>query len=462
MTSLRPTRARGPRILLALAAIALAAALLVACGGGEGDPEPSATATGTAPAATSTPLAPTATATASPAVATPSARAPVVDASAERAFEHLRVLAVEIGERFAGTDAEREAAAYIASQLEAAGYVVAIEEFDVRVPFDDAAVAVEGEGGPISAFPLGESESGEASGRLIFAGLGDSADFAGADAEGAIVLLDRGVLPFALKAANAQAAGAAGVVIVNNQPGDLFGTLGPDAGVSIPVIGVAGRLGPALRALADGGAEVSIRSGTGPENRTSQNVVGRPEDGECRAYLGAHYDSVPGSPGANDNASGTGLLIELAHVSRSAGIGEGLCFIAFGAEEIGLFGSQAFVEAHDVSGAAFMLNFDMVARIGERTGDGARFVAGDAALADRAASVASDLGYGIPRGAFPSNASSDHVSFEAVGVPAITVHSGGADFIHTPEDTFDTVFIEDLAILLEVSVALLQELFSGG
>ena len=304
MTSLRPTRARGPRILLA--AIALAAALLVACGGGEGDPEPVATATGTAPAATSTPLAATATATASPAVATPSARAPVVDASAERAFEHLRVLAVEIGERFAGTDAEREAAAYVAAQLEAAGYVVAIEEFDVRVPFDHAAVAVEGEGGPISAFPLGESESGEASGRLVFAGLGDSADFAGAEAEGAIVLLDRGVLPFALKAANAQAAGAAGVVIVNNQPGDLFGTLGPDAGVSIPVIGVAGRLGPALRALADGGAEVTIRSRTGPENQTSQNVVGRPEDGECRAYLGAHYDSVPGSPGANDNASGNG------------------------------------------------------------------------------------------------------------------------------------------------------------
>ena len=54
----------------------------------------------------------------------------MVDASAERAFEHLRVLAVEIGERFAGTDAEREAAAYVAAQFEAAGYVVAIEEFD--------------------------------------------------------------------------------------------------------------------------------------------------------------------------------------------------------------------------------------------------------------------------------------------------------------------------------------------
>ena len=458
MTSLRPALASGPLALLA--AIALAAALLAACGG-DRNPEPAATATGAAPVAAVTPRAASPTATSSPAAATPPARAPVVDAGAERAFEHIRVLAVEIGERFVGTDAEREAAAYVAAQLEAVGYVVAIEEFDVRVPFNDASVAIEGEGGPISAFPLGESESGEASGRLVFAGLGDSADFAGAEAEGAIVLLDRGVLTFARKAANAQAAGAAGVVIVNSGPGDLFGTLGRDAAVSIPVIGVAGSLGSALRALAAVGAEVSIRSRTSSEEQTSQNVVGRPEDGECSAYLGAHYDTVPGSPGANDNASGTALLIELARVSRSEGIGEGLCFIAFGAEEIGLFGSQAFVEAHDVSAATFMLNFDMVARIGERTGDGARFVAGDEALADRAASVATDLGYGIPRGAFPRGTSSDHVSFSAAGVPAITVHSGGSDFIHTPEDTIDTVFVEDLAILLEVSIALLQALFEG-
>ena len=461
MTSLRLALARGPLTLLA--AIALAAALLVACGGAESDPEPSATTTAVTTTAATTPTASTATATAtaSPDAATPSARAPAVDASAERAFEYLRVLAVEIGERFAGTDAEREAAAYVASQLEAAGYVVTLEEFDVRVPFNEAAVTVEGEGEPIRAFPLGASESGEARGRLVFAGLGDTADFAALEAEGAIVLLDRGVLTFALKAANAQAAGAAGVVIVNHEPGELYGTLGPDAAVSIPVIGVARRPGSALRALAADGAEVTIRSTTDSEDRMSQNVVGRPEDGECRAYLGAHYDSVPGSPGANDNASGTALLIELARVSRNEGIGDGLCFIAFGAEEIGLFGSQAFVEAHDVSGAAFMLNFDMVARIGEQAGDGARFVAGDNALADRAASVAADLGYGIPRGAFPRGASSDHVSFSAAGVPAITVHSGGADFIHTPQDTFDTVFIEDLAVLLEVSIALLEELSEG-
>ena len=445
--------ARVPRALLAV--LALTALLLASCGGDEAAP---ATGGATATPAATSPVA-TATATPSPAPeATPTA-APTIPAGAERAFEHLRVLAIEIGERFAGTDGEREAAAYVASQFEAAGYTVAIEEFEAQIRISNASIEVEGESGPIRALPLTESPSGEASGRLVFAGLGEFADFEGLDVEGAIVLLDRGVLTFALKAVNAEESGAAGVIVINDEPGELYGTLGSGTGIAIPVVGVAGRLGAPLRALAEDAAEVTIRSNIGSDVRTSQNVVGRPENGECRAYLGAHYDSVPDTEGANDNASGTGLLIELAHAIRGEDFGDGLCFIAFGAEEVGLFGSRAFVEAHDVSGAEFMLNFDMVARIGQRAGDGPRFIAGDVALADLAAAVAGELGYGIPRGSFPRNASSDHASFAEAGVPAITVHSGGAEFIHTPQDTFETVFIEDLAIFLDVSIALLERLF---
>lgn len=449
---------RGLRTLLAV--LALAALLLASCRDGDGAPAPSEST----PSATATPAATRASATA-PATASPTPTAtstpgPEVAAGAERAFEHVLVLAVEIGERVAGTGAEREAAAYIASQFEAAGYTVALEEFDVQFRISEAAVSVEGEGEPIAGLPLGASMSGEASGPLIFAGLGDSADFADVDVEGAIVLLDRGVLTFADKARNAEDAGAVGVVVINGNPGDLLGTLGPGARVSIPVMGVAGRFGQALRALAEGHGEVTLRSLASSEDRTSQNVVARSGDAECHAYLGAHYDSIRG-PGANDNASGTALLIELARTARAEGIDDGLCFIAFGAEEIGLFGSHAFVQARDLSGAAFMLNFDMVARIGERAGDGPRFIEGDAALADLGAAVAAELGYGIPRGSFPPNASSDHASFAEAGVPAITVHSGGAEFIHTPQDTIETVFVQDLAIFLEVSIALLERLVEG-
>ena len=246
-------------------------------------------------------------------------------------------------------------------------------------------------------------------------------------------------------------------VVVNDTPGPLAGTLGEDHGVSIPVVAVAGGRGPALRALAAGRAPAAVRSDYGTVRGASQNVVGRPPGGgACRAYLGAHYDSVPQGPGANDNASGTALLLELAR-ARPA---EGLCAIAFGAEEAGLLGSRAFVRAHGVAGVRFMLNFDMVARIG-----GPRFVAGGGgggeALAARAAALAGDLGHDVPVGALPLGASSDHASFAEAGVPAITVHSGGAEYVHTARDTIDTVSAGDLAVFLEISAALLRSLLDA-
>ncbi len=406
-------------------------------------------------------LAPSPTASARPAASEPSPRAPLqVTARAARAFEHLRMLTVEIGVRSAGTDGEREAADYIARQFEVAGYQVSLEEFEIDLTFSDV-VAADGAGDPMAALQFGGSSSGETSGPLVYAGLGEAPAIAAADVAGAIVLLDRGQLTFALKARNAQDAGARAVVIINSDGGMVRGTLGPGSQVSIPVVGVAGRSGPALRALAERRAQVAIRSGI-IEDRSSQNVVARPQGGMCRAYLGAHYDSVPESPGANDNASGTALLIELADASRAAALDEGLCFIAFGAEEIGLVGSAAYVEGHDVSDAAFMINFDMVGRLGQRPGDGPRFVVTGAAtataLAEQASAVAAGLGYDIRPARFPRGAASDHVSFDAVGVPAITVHSGGSEFLHTPDDTIETVALEDLEVLLAVSIGLLDEL----
>lgn len=100
-----------------------------------------------------------------------------------------------------------------------------------------------------------------------------------------------------------------------------------------------------------------------------------------------------------------------------------------------------------------MLNFDMVALISRP-----RFVAGDIALATLASTIARELGHDIPPGEFPPNASSDHVSFSNEGVPAITVHSGGDEFIHTAQDNLNTVFLEDLAVFLEISAKLLSTL----
>ena len=442
--------------------LTLAALLLAACTGGDEDAPavtaPATTSTATA-ASTTAPAPDAATRTATP---EPPARAAtsaftvssLADPDVDRAYEDMRVLAVDIGIRSAGTADEREAAEYIASQLRDAGYVVLIEEFESTYRGDHSTLAAAGEGPSMQALALAGSRNGTARGALVHAGLGSPEAYRDTDVDGAIALLDRGLIPFRDKAVEAEAAGAIGVVIVNSEPGLFAGTLGELSGVTIPVIAVSGRAREALRVLADDGTNVTVTADVGQQTVTSQNVVGR--NGECRGYLGAHYDSVPYGPGANDNASGAALIIELARTHRV----EGLCVIAFGAEEVGLHGSRAFVDAHDVSDALFLLNFDMVARIGQRAADAPRFIPAAAELSQRAAAVADRLGYGILPGDFPSGSASDHVSFQEAGVPAITVHSGGYEFIHTSRDTIDTVYREDLAIFLEVSSELLRELLA--
>jgi hypothetical protein len=65
--------------------------------------------------------------------------------------------------------------------------------------------------------------------------------------------------------------------------------------------------------------------------------------------IGAHYDTVPRSPGADDNGSGVAALLELARVLNSMPVRVPVILAAFDHEELGLLGSRAFVE--DISSA---------------------------------------------------------------------------------------------------------------
>ncbi len=374
----------------------------------------------------------------------------------DRALQHIRVLAVEIGSRVSTTEEERRAAEYIAGQLEAAGYRVEIETFEVEFTRDESTVTLPGGVELTSARALEGSPDGQAAGRLVLAALGRPSDLADVDAEGAVLLLDRGLITFAEKALNAEAAGAVAVIVVNNARGPLLlGSLGT-ATVTIPVVGVSADDGARLDGIAAGADPVTVRADRRVVTALSQNVVGRVSE-RCEAYLGAHYDSVETGPGANDNASGTAALLELARTHRV----DGLCAIAFGSEESGLWGSQAFVREHDVGEALFMLNLDMLGSIRSPM-----FVAtvGDAAsqaLANRASAAAAEVGVRMPRGTFPPFASSDHVSFSAAGVPAITVHNGDDPLMHTPDDDFDNISPDDLATLLRAVAAVLAMLIDG-
>jgi nitroreductase len=70
------------------------------------------------------------------------------------------------------------------------------------------------------------------------------------------------------------------------------------------------------------------------------------DDGAGALVIGAHYDTVRGSPGADDNASGVAVLIELARLLEGAELGRGVRLVAFVNEEEPFFGSEAMGSLH--------------------------------------------------------------------------------------------------------------------
>ncbi|MEL0036754.1 MAG: PKD domain-containing protein, partial [Gammaproteobacteria bacterium] len=98
--------------------------------------------------------------------------------------------------------------------------------------------------------------SGTASGSTYFMGLGTSTD---SGANGKICVIDRGEISFQDKVANCENSGGLGAVIINNEPGMLYGTLGSPNNTSIPAVGAANEDRSAI--VAASSASVSVSSG---------------------------------------------------------------------------------------------------------------------------------------------------------------------------------------------------------
>ena len=193
------------------------------------------------------------------------------------------------------------------------------------------------------------------------------ADFVGFGGPSDIALIQRGTCTFAVKAVNAQAAGAEAVIIFNqgNTPpreGLIVGTLLPGGeGVTIPVVGASFADGAAL-AQAGSTALIDVDP---PESRPQVNVIaelpGANNDNVVMA--GAHLDSVQAGPGINDNGSGSAALLEVAQQIAKLRPQNTLRFAWWGAEESGLIGSTQYVNGlsqAERDRIALYLNFDMV------------------------------------------------------------------------------------------------------
>ena len=233
---------------------------------------------------------------------------------------------------------------------------------------------------------------------------------------------------------------------------------------------------PASMALANATAKLQV---TMQEIRArADNVVGvlpgaDPVMANQNIVIGAHYDhlgfgdygarnrSTVGEihHGADDNASGTAVLLELARrITRlPAKPARTIIFVAFSAEELGLFGSRHFVErAESIASTKAMINLDMVGRLRDHrlTVFGAR--SGDR-LNDLITAGAANLGLEI--GQSDEVERSDHMSFYNKKVPVLHLSTGVHQDYHRPSDTWEKLSIEgmarisDLALLVVLNLA---------
>jgi aminopeptidase YwaD len=176
--------------------------------------------------------------------------------------------------------------------------------------------------------------------------------------------------------------------------------------------------------------------------------------------FGAHLDTVPAGPGANDNGSGSAVVLELAHQLAQRNAAERTVtvrFALFGAEELGLFGSRFYVqnlsdaERHAILGD---INLDMVG-----VGTAWRF-GGTEDLVQRAVGAATDIGQrAVPlRG--PLSSSSDHASFLEAGIPAVFLYRSDDPNYHTANDRAELVDPDALGQAGTIALKVLDSLSS--
>ncbi|MEQ9266128.1 MAG: M28 family peptidase [Balneolaceae bacterium] len=180
---------------------------------------------------------------------------------------------------------------------------------------------------------------------------------------------------------------------------------------------------------------------------TTQNVLGyiEGENTDSMIVFIAHYDHFGKMgdaifPGANDNASGTAMLLSLAKYYSENKPSYNTVFIAFGGEELGLLGSKHFVQnpLFDLTSIKFLVNFDLAG-----TGDEGIQVVNGSVYRDKfdlLTSINEEMEL-LPKVKIRGKAcNSDHCFFDEAGVPGFYIYTlGGIRAYHDVYDKFETL-----------------------
>ncbi len=214
--------------------------------------------------------------------------------------------------------------------------------------------------------------------------------------------------------------------------------------------------------------------GTNGEGIAGRNVVGFIDNGKpFTIVLGAHYDHLGygsegslyrGEPaihnGADDNASGTAALIQLARILKEKKSDYNYLFIAFSGEENGLWGSNYFSKNATVAvdSLNFMINMDMVGRLNKEKSLAINGVGTSPVWKD----VLNEINYDSLKlvtsesGVGPS----DHTSFYLQDIPVLHFFTGQHEDYHKPSDDADKINYEGMVKVIRFIERLMGELDS--
>ncbi|MBN1199485.1 MAG: M28 family peptidase [Bacteroidales bacterium] len=215
------------------------------------------------------------------------------------------------------------------------------------------------------------------------------------------------------------------------------------------------------------------------EKQQTANVVGFIKGSDpvlCDQYLvvGAHYDHLGiGGPnsgsrmpdtiaihnGADDNASGTAMVMELAKALAAVSApARSIIFVSFSAEEMGLLGSKFFVDNPPVPQKSIvaMFNFDMIGRFDQEKNEISVSGTGTSSEADSILLLhEKDLPFKVIHSA-DGYGPSDHASFYAANIPVFYFNTGVHMDYHTPFDDTDKLDFASEATIGEFAAAVIE------
>lgn len=395
--------------------------------------------------------------------------------SADNLYQDIQYLTEDIGIRLTGSEQEWQAARYLQKRFEQYVPKCEIEEFPVirRVLQEETLrvrVGGQWENVPIRTYDMSPSTDGtDMEAELVF--FDSHTDYQRKDLSylrGKAVVHYGGDIDAQEDYFRIMQAQPAFLLMVNTRytaehpvSNSLLPALVEKHG-AVPTAAIA--FTDVWRLLTQGADRAALKitgtSGTGSSCNVIAEIPGTDPKALC-LYAGAHMDSVAGSVGADDNAGGCAILVELARVLSQVPHRHTIRLIAFGAEEQLSVGSAEYTRRHrreiEKTGR-FMCNFDSCTTA---VGFNRFTINASTSLRDKLREVyhAHDVYYVENLELDPCN---DAFPFMAAGVPGLTLMRSNCDqgrfYHHQPTNTLQMLSMEKAAQLAQASAALLSDL----